>query len=55
VALLARMDLRALHGGSLANSAATEAFTSVLIFLNKHYQADHAGLRVTGIGSRPPG
>lgn len=50
VALLARMDLAALHGGSLANSAAAEAFTSVLIFLNKHYRADHAGLRVIGIG-----
>ena len=50
VALLARMDLSALHGGSLANSAAAEAFTSVLIFLNKHYRADHAGLRVIGIG-----
>jgi hypothetical protein len=54
VALLARMDLTALHGGSLANSAAAEAFTSVLIFLNKHYQADHAGLKVTGIGTRRP-
>ncbi|HJS88911.1 MAG TPA: NAD(P)-binding domain-containing protein [Steroidobacteraceae bacterium] len=52
VALLARMDLSALHGGSLANSAATEAFTSVLIFMNKHYGADHAGLRLIGI--RPP-
>ena len=51
VALLAQMDLSALHGGSLANSAATEAFTSVLIFLNKHYGADHAGLRVIGIGT----
>jgi hypothetical protein len=54
VALLTRMDLRPLHGGSLANSAATEAFTSVLIFLNKHYQADHAGIRVTGIGTSRP-
>lgn len=53
VALLTRMDLTALHGGSLANSAATEAFTSVLIFLNKHYQAEHAGLKVTGIRTRP--
>ena len=53
-ALLARMDLTALHGGSLANSAAAEAFTSVLIFLNKHYHAEHAGLRVTGIRTRPP-
>lgn len=54
VALLARIDLAALHGGSLANSAATEALTSVLIFLNKHYQADHAGIKVTGIGTRRP-
>ena len=54
VALLVRMDLTALHGGSLANSAAAEAFTSVLIFLNKHYHAEHAGLRVTGIRTRPP-
>lgn len=51
VALLATMDLTALHGGSLANSAAAEALTSVLIFLNKHYRADHAGLRIIGIGA----
>jgi len=51
VALLARMDLAALHGGSLANSAAAEALTSVLIFLNKQYHADHAGLRIIGIGA----
>jgi predicted dinucleotide-binding enzyme len=49
------MDLAALHGGALANSAATEAFTSVLIFLNKHYGTDHAGLRVIGIESGRPG
>jgi len=55
VALLAQMDLSALHGGSLANSAATEAFTSVLIFLNRHYGADHAGLRVIGIPAGRPG
>jgi hypothetical protein len=54
VALLERMGLSALHGGSLANSAAAEALTSVLIFLNKHYQAEHAGLKVTGIGMRRP-
>jgi 8-hydroxy-5-deazaflavin:NADPH oxidoreductase len=55
VALFARMNLSALHGGSLANSAASEAFTSVLIFLNKHYGADHAGLRVIGLGAERPG
>ncbi|HTX05619.1 MAG TPA: NAD(P)-binding domain-containing protein [Steroidobacteraceae bacterium] len=55
VALLAAMDLSALHGGSLANSAAAEAFTSVLIFLNKHYGADHAGLRILGIATERRG
>ena len=40
--------LRALHGGVLANSAAAEALTSVLIFLNKTYGVDGAGLRITG-------
>jgi hypothetical protein len=40
--------LRALHGGALANSAAAEALTSVLIFLNRTYAVDGAGLRITG-------
>ncbi|MGE5502241.1 MAG: NADPH-dependent F420 reductase [Ignavibacteriales bacterium] len=41
--------LRAFHAGSLANSAAAEALTSVLIFLNKHY-GGHGGIRLTGLG-----
>jgi len=48
VALAEAMDLRGLHGGALANSAAAEALTSVLIFLNKTYQVDGAGIRITG-------
>jgi NADPH-dependent F420 reductase len=40
--------LRGIHGGALANSAAAEALTSVLIFLNKTYQVDGAGIRITG-------
>ncbi len=40
--------LRGLHGGALANSAAAEALTSVLIFLNKTYSVDGAGLKITG-------
>ncbi|HEY2401654.1 MAG TPA: NADPH-dependent F420 reductase [Steroidobacteraceae bacterium] len=40
--------LRGLHGGSLANSAAAEAFTSILISINKHYSVDGAGIRITG-------
>ena len=51
VSLLLAIDVHALHGGSLANSAAAEAMTSVLIFMNKTYGAGHAGLRITGIPS----
>lgn len=42
------IGLRGLHAGALANSAAAEALTSVLIFLNKTYQVDGAGIRITG-------
>ncbi len=48
VALAEAASLRGLHGGVLANSAAAEAMTSVLIFMNRTYRVDGAGLRVTG-------
>jgi NADPH-dependent F420 reductase len=48
VALATAAGLRALHAGALANSAAAEALTSVLIFINKTYALDGAGLRITG-------
>jgi NADPH-dependent F420 reductase len=51
VGLAQKAGLRAWHAGPLANAAAMEALTSVLIFLNRHYQADHAGIRLTGIGA----
>jgi len=47
--------MRGLHGGALANSAAAEALTSVLIFINKIYAVDGAGLRITGTLSEPQG
>ncbi len=37
------------HAGPLENSAAAEALTSLLIFMNKKYASDHAGIRITGI------
>lgn len=40
--------LRGVQGGALANSAASEAMTSVLIFINKQYKVDGAGLQITG-------
>lgn len=49
VQLAAKAGLRGLHGGPLANSAAAEALTSVLISINKNYKADGAGLTITGI------
>lgn len=51
VALVEAIGLRGLHGGPLANSAAAEALTSVLIFLNKAYGAGGAGIRITGLPS----
>lgn len=48
VALANAMGLRGIHGGALVNSAAAEALTSILIFLNKTYQVDGAGIRITG-------
>lgn len=48
VRLVEACGLRGLHAGALANSAAAEALTSILIFLNKHYSVDGAGLRITG-------
>ena len=48
VALAGDLGLRGLHGGALANSAAAEALTSVLIFVNRNYKVDGAGVRITG-------
>lgn len=49
VALVNAMRLRGVQGGALVNSAAAEAMTSILIFLNKTYQPGEAGLRITGV------
>jgi hypothetical protein len=49
IALAQAAGLRALHAGPLANSAAAEALTSVLIGINRNYKVDGAGIRITGI------
>ena len=50
VQLAKAIGITALHAGPLANSAAAEALTSVLIAINKRYKvADGAGIRITGI------
>ena len=47
-ALLEQIGLRAWHVGPLANSAAAEAMTSVLIQINRRYKRVQAGIRITG-------
>lgn len=48
VQLAKDLGLTAWHAGSIDNSVVGEALTSVLIFLNKRYKIDGAGIRVTG-------
>ena len=47
------MGLRGLAGGALGNSAAAEALTSILIYMNKTYKADGAGIRFTRLANAP--
>ncbi|MDB5584102.1 MAG: NADPH-dependent reductase [Bradyrhizobium sp.] len=54
VELCADMELRGLSGGALVNSAAAEALTSILIYMNKTYSADGAGIRFTNLTTAPP-
>jgi hypothetical protein len=42
------LGMRAWHAGSIDNSVVAEALTSVLIFINKRYRIDGAGVRITG-------
>lgn len=54
IALVAAAGLRGIHAGPLANSAAAEAMTSVLIGINRRYKVDGAGIRITGLGPDRP-
>ncbi len=48
IRLVQACGLRGIHGGALVNSAAAEAMTSILIFINKQYAVDGAGIRISG-------
>jgi NADPH-dependent F420 reductase len=48
VALANDAGLRGIHAGALVNSVAAEALTSILIFVNKAYSVDGAGIQFTG-------
>jgi 8-hydroxy-5-deazaflavin:NADPH oxidoreductase len=47
--LIAKMGLRGLDAGPICNSAAAEALTSILIFLNRKYKVPGSGIRITGL------
>jgi NADPH-dependent F420 reductase len=49
IALVKATGMRGLHAGPLVNSAAGEALTSILIGINRTYEVDGAGIRITGI------
>lgn len=48
VRMAGELGFKAWHAGSIENSAVAEALTSVLIFLNKRYGIDGAGIRISG-------
>jgi hypothetical protein len=49
IELAGAAGLRAFHAGPLANSAAAEALTSVLITINRQYKVTHSGIAITGL------
>lgn len=52
IALAADMGLRGIDAGPLANSAAAEALTSVLIAINRKYKVTGSGIRITGLDDK---
>jgi NADPH-dependent F420 reductase len=48
IGLAEAMGLHAWHAGPIENSAVAESLTSVLIFMNRFYKIDGAGMRITG-------
>lgn len=52
VALADAAGLVGIHAGPLANAAAAEAMTSVLIAINKAYKVKASGIRITGLPVR---
>jgi NADPH-dependent F420 reductase len=53
IELVRDCGLRGIHAGALVNSAAAEAMTSILIFVNKTYKVDGAGIQITGTLTEP--
>lgn len=51
VKLVEAAGMRGVDAGPLANSAAVEALTPVLLYINKAYKVKGAGIRITGLES----
>ncbi|MFA5495036.1 MAG: NADPH-dependent F420 reductase [Porticoccaceae bacterium] len=49
VELVEAVGMRGFHAGPIANAAAAEALTSVIININRAHKC-HAGIRITGLG-----
>lgn len=49
VALISEIGMRGFHAGPVANSAAAEALTSLLIAINRRYKSPGAGIRITAV------
>ena len=49
ITLVEAAGMRGYHAGLIANAAAAEALTSVLITINKQYDC-HAGIKISGLG-----
>ncbi|MEN3352329.1 MAG: 8-hydroxy-5-deazaflavin:NADPH oxidoreductase [Betaproteobacteria bacterium] len=49
IVLAEALGTRGIDGGGIANSAAAEALTSVLIGINRRYKVAGAGIRITGL------
>jgi NADPH-dependent F420 reductase len=47
IKLAGDIGMRAIHAGPIANSAAAEALTSILISINSRYKVSGAGVRIT--------
>lgn len=49
IAITKAIGMRGIDAGPIANSAAAEALTSILIGINRRYKVDCAGIQITGI------
>ena len=54
VRLAEAAGMRGWHAGPIDNATVAEAMTSLLIFINRRYGIDGAGIRITGTPTRDP-